>query len=126
MLFWGRASMACVRGVIPELDASRRELRKRLPRSVLCSRLDRFRLPPHRSGPAGIALYSTMCRERLDQFCRMSSLGCTEQAACVFGATYFGSGFHFLEKASAGELAADQTPLDIGRSSGECQADLQP
>ena len=36
---------------------------------MLSSRLDRFRLPPHRSGPAGIALYSTMCRERLDQFC---------------------------------------------------------
>ena len=48
---------------------SERSCVKRLPRSVLCSHLDWFRLPPHRSGPAGIASYSTMCRERLDQFC---------------------------------------------------------
>ena len=61
---------------------------------------------------------------RIAGFCRLSSLGCTEQEACVFSATLYGSGMQLFEKAAAGTLLAAQTPVGF-ESSGGCQMELE-
>ena len=68
----------------------------------------------------------TTPQKRIGSFCRMAGLGCTEQEACVFATTFFGGAANFLEAESLGTLDAAKTPLGVGHSSGQCQADLIP
>ena len=68
----------------------------------------------------------TTPQARIDNFCRMAGLGCTEQEACVFATTYFGGAANYLEAEALGTLDAAKTPLGVGYSSGMCQADLKP